>query len=166
MISCDVVTNAKLYPLMNQFREHNAAIAALFLPGGQEKSATAVPGPKIKNKPERDLIGVHPETNRLVYLASISDLDEKLHLPGHLLRKNGRMVLHSKLLDSHIYLMKKWVVEFLVESKGFFSLKGELLPFLIKKQMSRPKAANDSDKISSEVNVNVKFDDIFNVSFY
>lgn len=51
------------------------------------------------------------------------------------------------------------------QSDGFSTLKGELLPFIIKKQMSRPGlSSNEFDKPFSIVNVNVKNDDIFNVS--
>lgn len=162
IISCDVITNANLNPFMNSFREHNASFVSLLLPGGQEKGAV-VPGPKTKYKPERDLIGIHPETNRFLFFAAVSDFEERLNLPGHLLRKHGRITIHSRLLDGHVYLLRKWVVDFLVRSKSFYTLKGELLPYIVKKQMSRPKQANDSDKMVSEANVNVHDDDIFNV---
>lgn len=124
-----------------------------------------VPGPKPKYKPERDLIGLHPETNRFLFFAAVSDFEERFTLPGHLLRKHGRITIHSRLLDGHVYLLRKWVLDFLVRSKSFYTLKGELLPYIVKKQMSRPKLANDSDKMISEANVNVQDDDIFNVMY-
>lgn len=52
---------------------------------------------------------------------------------------------------------------FLLQSKGFSTLKGELLPYVIKKQMSCPATHSDNEKLMSDVNVNVKIDDIFNV---
>lgn len=163
VISCDVITNADLNPFMNSFREHNASFVSLLLPGGQEKG-TVVPGPKTKYKPERDLIGIHPETDRFLFFAAVSDFEERLNLPGHLLRKHGRITMHSRLLDGHVYLLRKWVIDFLMRSKSFYTLKGELLPYIVRKQMSRPKlAANDSDKIVSEANVSLQDDDIFNV---
>lgn len=163
VISCDVITNANLYPFMNSFREHNASFVSLLLPGGQEKGVV-VPGPKTKYKPERDLIGIHPETNRFLFFAAVSDFEERLNLPGHLLRKHGRITIHSRLLDGHIYLLRKWVLDFLVRSRSFYTLKGELLPYIVRKQMSRPRVANDSDKMMvSEANINVMDDDIFNV---
>lgn len=163
IVSCDVITNASLYPLFNIFRQHDASVAALLLPGGAENAAI-VPGPKTKYKPERDLIGVHPKTGRLLFLASTSDYEETLKLSGHLLRKNGEVLVHSRLVDSHIYLFRKWVVDFLSESQGFSTVKGELLPYIVKKQMSRPVNYGENDKPSSELNVDVKIDDIFNVS--
>lgn len=98
---------------------------------------TVVPGPKTKHKQgntkthtkekpfqlnekriiciytDRDLIGIHPETQRLTFLASISDCEETLNLPYHLIHRYGHISMHSQLIDSHIYIIKKWVVDFL-----------------------------------------------------
>lgn len=62
---------------------------------------------------ERDLIGIQPHTNRLTFLASASDFDETLDLPYHLLHRYGHIVIHTQAIDSHIYILKKWIVEFL-----------------------------------------------------
>lgn len=62
---------------------------------------------------ERDLIGIHQDTNRLLFLSSTSDFEELVTLPGHLLRKNQSLCMHSRLVDSHIYVMKKWIIDFL-----------------------------------------------------
>lgn len=144
------------------FRQNDASVAALFLKSGSDSDAI-VPGPKAKHKAERDLIGINPSTSRLVFLASTSDFEEEVSLPGHLLRRNGKIEMHSGLVDTHIYVIKKWVVEFLKNSQGLSTIKGELLPFIVKKQMSRP-AHPEQDKPLSEVNVNIKVDDIFDVS--
>lgn len=163
IVSCDTISNVCLFPLLNMFRQHDASVSALFLKGGAE-SDTVVPGPKTKHKPERDLIGIHEDTQRLLLLASTSDFEESMSLPGHLLRKNGSVCIHSRLVDSHIYVIKKWIVDFLSRSDGFSTLKGELLPYIIKKQMSRPGiTASEFEKPFSMVNVNIKNDDIFNV---
>lgn len=163
VMSCDMITDFKLQPLLNAFRQHNASMVSLLLPGGQEKGAV-VPGLKSKYKPERDLIGVHPETNRLLFMGAMNDFEDQLKLPGHLLRKHERLIVNSQLLDGHVYVMRKWIVDFLANSKSFISLKGELIPYIIRKQMSRPKVAKDCDRMVSEAKVDVNDDDIFNVS--
>lgn len=136
------------------------------------------------------MIGIHEDTQRLLFLASTSDFEEVMSLPGHLLRKNESLCIHSRLVDSHIYVIKKWIIDFLSQvlmfansrettnynyyflfffffkSDGFSTIKGELLPFIIKKQMSRPGAnSSESEKPFSVVNVNVKVGDVFNVSY-
>lgn len=62
---------------------------------------------------ERDLVAINADTSRLVLLASVSDFDETLPLSRALLRKHPHLQLHSRLLDSHIYILKKWVCKFL-----------------------------------------------------
>lgn len=62
---------------------------------------------------ERDLIGVQPNTQRLTFLASTSDFEETLNLPYHLLHRYGNITMNSRLIDSHIYVIKKWVIDFM-----------------------------------------------------
>jgi len=141
LISCDIITDVDLYPVLNMFRKNDASVVSLFIRGSEPnpEEPIIVPGPKIKHKQERDLVGINPENNRLLLLASTSDFEENMSLPAHLLRSHGKVVIHSDLVDAHIYLVKKWVVEYLVDSDRFSTIKGELLPFIIKKQMSRPQ---------------------------
>ena len=140
LISCDVVTNVDLYPVLNMFRMNDASVVSLFFKGSA--ADVVIPGEKTKQKQERDLVGINQENDRLLFLASTSDFEKTMSLPAHLLRSHGKITIHSGLVDSHIYIVKKWVVDFLAENKsnkGFSTIKGELLPFIIKKQMSRPK---------------------------
>lgn len=87
-------------------------MGALLFKSGFESDFT-LPGPKTKQKLERDLIGIHPDSQRLLFLAAISDFEEVMTINAHLLRKNGKITIHSRLTDSHIYVMKKWVLDFL-----------------------------------------------------
>lgn len=140
LISCDTITNIDFFPVLDLFRMNDASCVALF-DKGIEATATPVviPGPKVKQqKSERDLVGIDSENNRLLFLASTTDFQENLSLPGHLLRSHGKMTIHSNLNDAHIYLLKKWVVSYVANSEKFSTVKGELLPFIIKKQLSRP----------------------------
>lgn len=162
IVSCDVVSNVNLYPLLNIFRQHDASLAVQLF-RNVHVAGINVPGPKMKHKPDRDLIGVHPDTQRLLFLASTSDFDENLTFSSHRLRKNGEMVMYSNLVDSHIYAIKRWVLDFLCDDQAskenFSTIKGELLPYIVKKQMARPESSL-SDKPTSEV-VNIKSRDIF-----
>lgn len=65
---------------------------------------------------------MQPGTQRLTFLASTSDYEETLDLPYHLLHRYGHMVMNSRLVDSHIYIMKKWIVEFLVGNVSFVTI--------------------------------------------
>ncbi|XP_037822182.1 translation initiation factor eIF-2B subunit gamma [Lucilia sericata] len=159
ILSCDIVSNVSLYPLINKFRQHDASLTALLFKSGFESDVT-LPGPKTKHKPERDLIGIHPETKRLLFLASASDFEEVMNVNAHLLRKNGKMTIFSRLTDSHIYVVKKWVLDYLEKKEHFSTLKGEFLPYLVKKQMARAAGtggnANHVSDTQSELGTSIK----------
>lgn len=159
LITCDIVTNVDFYPVLNMFRKNDASVVSLFINGSSVDSSITIPGPKMKHKQERDLVGINPINDRLLFLASTSDFEDTMTLPAHLLRSHGKIVIHSGLVDSHVYLIKKWVVDFLARSDRFSTIKGELLPFIIKKQMSRPSRSSNAEY--SEVNFDTN--DIFDL---
>jgi translation initiation factor eIF-2B subunit gamma len=144
LISCDVMTNVDFYPVLNMFRKNDASVLSLFIDGSKSDGSApiVIPGPKTKHKQERDIVGINPINDRLLFLASTSDFEDTMTLPAHLIRSHGKIVIHSGLIDAHVYLVKKWVVDYLGKSDRFSTIKGELLPFIIKKQMSRPTRAN------------------------
>nr|XP_016941241.1 translation initiation factor eIF-2B subunit gamma [Drosophila suzukii] len=157
VLSCDLVSNVNLYPLINKFREHDAALALLLFPSGFE-SDVVMPGPKSKHKPERDVIGIHAATQRLAFLSAASDCEETLNIQRHLLQNRGRLDVYSRLVDAHVYVLKKWVIDYLRRKENISTFKGEFLPHLIKKQHSkRPlKVVQDT---TSEVGVITKNED-------
>lgn len=95
---------------------------------------------------ERDLIGIDEQTNRLVFLASASDFEEKFTLPLSLLNKHTKIKMHSNLIDSHVYVLKNWVIKYLKHEDSLTSLKGELLPHIVKKQLAKPPKTIDTNQ--------------------
>ncbi|KYM82134.1 Translation initiation factor eIF-2B subunit gamma [Atta colombica] len=158
VISCDLITNVDLLEILNLYRKHNASVTALMLPISKMPDDFVMPGLKNKQKPETDLIGIDNNTGRLVFLASASDFEETINISQRLLRKHASFTIHSKLMDAHLYIINKWVIDFLIYNKNFTTLKGELLPYIVGKQLSRPKQSID-DK-TSMVQMDLK-DDIF-----
>ncbi|KAH8402333.1 hypothetical protein KR009_011428 [Drosophila setifemur] len=157
VVTCDLVSNVSLYPLINKFREHDAALALLLFPSGFE-SDVVMPGPKSKHKPERDIIGIHAATQRLAFVSAASDCEETLNIQRHLLKNRGRLDVFSRLVDAHVYVLKKWVIDYLHRKENISTFKGEFLPHLIKKQHAKrpPKTVQDT---TSEVGVVTKNED-------
>ncbi|KAL0116476.1 hypothetical protein PUN28_009853 [Cardiocondyla obscurior] len=147
VISCDLITNIDISEVLNLYRKHNASVTALMLPVPKIPDDFTTPGLKIKQKPETDLIGIDNNTERLIFLASASDFEETINISQRLLRKHAGFTVHSKLMDAHLYIINKWAVDFLVYNKNFTTLKGEFLPYIVGKQLSRPKQSID-DKTS------------------
>ncbi|XP_033253447.1 translation initiation factor eIF-2B subunit gamma-like [Drosophila miranda] len=157
VVSCDIVSNVSLYPLINKFREHDAALTLLLFKSGFE-SDVVMPGPKTKHKPERDLIGIHSATQRLAFLTAASDCKETLNIQRHLLQNKGQLDVYSRLSDAHIYVLKKWVINYLQRKENISTFKGEFLPHLIKKQHTKRPAKAVQDT-TSEVGLVTKLED-------
>lgn len=147
VISCDLITNVDVLDILNLYRKHNASLTALMLPMPRIPDDFVTPGLKNKQKPETDLIGIDNNTGRLVFLASASDFEETINISKRLLTKHASFTINSKLMDAHLYIIKKWVLDFLIFDKNFTTLKGELVPYIVSKQLLKPKQSMD-DKTS------------------
>lgn len=156
VLSCDTVTDINFKDLLDLYRKHDATICSLLF-SPQPNGNMVIPGPKSKHKPERDLIGVDAQTDRLVFLASASDFESDLTLPKSLIKKHPHVTIYSNLIDSHIYVIKNWVLKYLQNETNISTLKGELLPHIIRKQLSKP-STKKADTNTSMVNSKVESD--------
>lgn len=117
VVSSDLIANIDISDTLNIYRKNNASITALLLQMPKLPEDFTVPGPKSKQKPERDLIGIDNETGRIVFLASASDFEETINMSTKLLKKHSNFTVYSKLLDAHLYVISKWVLDFLIHHK-------------------------------------------------
>lgn len=67
-------------------------------------------------------------------IASASDFEEEVSFPDNILEKYNHLNIYTKLLDSHLYILRHWVIEFLKENNTFSTIKGELIPYVVSKQ--------------------------------
>ncbi|KAM9791619.1 translation initiation factor eIF-2B subunit gamma [Syngnathus typhle] len=152
VLSCDVITDVALHEVVDLFRAHDATLAML-MSKAHEFSET-VPGQKGKKKAaeQRDFVGVDQSGKRVLFMANEVDLEDGLSIRKSILNKHPRMLIKTGLLDAHLYCMKKAVVDFLNDNKSISSIRGELVPYLVRKQFSKarssPKLKDDSDEQS------------------
>lgn len=119
VLSCDLITDVALHEVVDLFRAHDASLAMLMRKG--QDDLEQVPGQKGKKKAveQRDFIGVDSTGKRLLFMANEADLDEELVIKGSILQKHPRIHFHTGLVDAHLYCLKKYVVDFLMENKYF-----------------------------------------------
>ena len=117
VISSDLIANIDISETLNLYRKNNASLTALLLQTPKIPEDFIIPGPKCKQKPEKDLIGIDNETGRIVFLASASDFEETINMSHKLLKKHTNFTVYSRLLDAHLYVISKWVLDFLVHNK-------------------------------------------------
>ncbi|XP_010980569.1 translation initiation factor eIF2B subunit gamma isoform X1 [Camelus dromedarius] len=136
VLSCDLITDVALHEVVDLFRAHDASLAMLMRKG--QDGLQPVPGQKGKKKAveQRDFVGVDSTGKRLLFMANEADLDEELVIKGSILQKHPRIHFHTGLVDAHLYCLKKYVVDFLMENKSITSIRSELIPYLVRKQFS------------------------------
>lgn len=137
VVSCDLITDVALHEVVDLFRAHNATLAMLM--SKTHEFTETVPGQKGKKKTaeQRDFVGVDQSGKRLLFLANEADLEDGLTIRKSIMTKHPRMHINTGLVDAHLYCLKKAVVDFLTENKSISSIRGELVPYLVRKQFSK-----------------------------
>uniref|UniRef100_A0A8C4S9M0 Translation initiation factor eIF2B subunit gamma n=1 Tax=Erpetoichthys calabaricus TaxID=27687 RepID=A0A8C4S9M0_ERPCA len=152
VLSCDLITDAALHEVADLFRAHDATLSMLM--SRAHEFTETVPGQKGKKKTgeQRDFVGVDSSGKRLLFMANEADLEEELVIKKKVMNKHPRIHIKTGLVDAHLYCLKKSVVDFLVDNKSITSIRGELIPFLVRKQFTvsstpqKAKEESDQDK--------------------
>ena len=74
------------------------------------------------------------EDGRVVMKLPVTDAEEAVEMSKSLLARCGALSLRSDLLDMGIYVMSKWMLEHIAESRAMQNIKAEALPFFIARQ--------------------------------
>jgi len=151
VLSGDLILEQGTRSLVDKHLMNRAALTALLTKPIFDLKNIAVPGPKsTKFKKERDLIGLSGD--QLSLFTAEADVEEEVVISNKVLRANPRMTVHTNLLDAHLYIFQKWVCDFIIADKNISTIKGELLPILVKKQFGK------SNKAKGEGNAEVSSD--------
>jgi len=81
-----------------------------------------------------DYVGIDPNRSQLVYVASKTDYSSELPFRMSLLQKFPVINFYTQLRDAHLYIFKQWIFDMLLQKKNISSLRGELVPLLVKCQ--------------------------------
>ncbi|EDV23090.1 uncharacterized protein TRIADDRAFT_58011 [Trichoplax adhaerens] len=155
ILSCDLITNLELHRLANIHRIRDSDLTA-FMYTRDDSSNEAEGKNKKKKKKEAtsqcDFVGVSEKDSRLVFLSTAVDVHKDLAIKRNLFMKYPRVLLRTDLIDAHLYLVKKWILDFLIENKSYNSFKGEVLPHLVYKLDARPEVASVDTEQGKEDN--------------
>ncbi|RXM28367.1 Translation initiation factor eIF-2B subunit gamma, partial [Acipenser ruthenus] len=168
VVSCDLITDVALHEVVDLFRAHDATLSMLM--SKTHEFTETVPGQKGKKKTgeQRDFVGVDSSGKRLLFMANEADLDEELVIKKSIMRKHPRMHIKTGLVDAHLYCLKKSVVDFLADNKSITSIRGELIPYLVRKQFSAStnsqKTKNDSEKNQKKTDLKTPDEDLLDLA--
>lgn len=157
IVSCDLITDAPFHRLADIHRTYDATLTALIAPRlelQQEKEVTK--SGKVKTKDadqgQKDFISIDENENRLLFMLNEADVDgDVISIRKSLLKRYPCIGMQNNLVDSHMYIMKKWLVDFFAETRSFESLKADAIPFLINKQFSKSISKQQNQELSSSL---------------
>ncbi|XP_005101815.1 translation initiation factor eIF-2B subunit gamma [Aplysia californica] len=159
VVSCDLISDCDLTDFMSVHRKHNSSITVMLsqLPTSIV-AETLVPGFKSKQKnAASEKISIGFESNNedhILFWRSQIDMDsEYLSLSKRFLDRFPCTRIQSKWTDCHVYMINKFVIEYLINRSDINSLQGELLPQVVKKQMStlvKDKSHEEADMTTTE----------------
>lgn len=154
VVSGDLITNVFLHYLADIHRSRSATLTVLL-----KKSPKPDPTEK-KTKDDnlvKHFIGLDEDKSRLLMFRSASDVDDEFVVKKSLLRHHPNLVIHTSIVDQHLYLFSHWILDLLEEKKGISSIQAELLPYLIANQFTgkgkafASKYANEDDQARARV---------------
>lgn len=131
-MSCDLITQVLPNVILDVHRTLNPTMTAMLHDSTKfqmlnEKSA-------CKDDDSVEYIGIDDSTSRLLFSASKADLDDELDIRLSLFHKFPRLHFYSQLRDSHLYIFKKWVIDFIAKTKSISSIRLDLVPLLLECQ--------------------------------
>jgi translation initiation factor eIF-2B subunit gamma len=142
VLSCDSFTTLPPTELLNFHEAQKSDATALFFDAAQNEDLVnlKLKGPHLGKKRitvenDNSLYVAHETTHhRLLFVKSAIDVHESLDIRTSLLWRYPRMNLSMSLQDSHIYIFKRWVVDFIRRNEKISSLRTDLIPVLAKMQ--------------------------------
>ncbi|CAF1125282.1 unnamed protein product, partial [Brachionus calyciflorus] len=73
-------------------------------------------------------------------------------LKTSVIQKYPKFLWTNRLQDGHLYFIKKWLIDYIIDNKKIFSLKSDFLPFICKKQFaSSGKFRREQDTSGNQV---------------
>jgi len=106
------------------------------------------PSPALDTRNEyglMDYIGLKEDGLRLLYFKAAADIENKMRISKKLLRTNHSLTIHTNLVDAHFYIFSKAALAMLEARKEkIVSIKGELIPYLVRCQFRKAFTREDS----------------------
>ncbi|GIX83292.1 translation initiation factor eIF-2B subunit gamma [Caerostris extrusa] len=138
ILSCDIISDFSLKKMLNYHHSRSSSLTVLLVPFLKSLKDAEVPGSKKKCKFERDIIAMNSE-KKLILINSEADFEETVPFKLNILEQNSEVKVHSNLMDAHVYIIRKDLLDFIIVNEHISTLKGEFLPAAVKKQFQGRK---------------------------
>eukprot|EP01135_Chromosphaera_perkinsii_P004177 Nk52_evm84s270 gene=Nk52_evmTU84s270 len=142
VMSSDTICNASLNDLIALHRTYDSTVT-LYLQKMAKLTEQEMKANKKANAMDnklRDFVGLDVSGKRLLCFEPEADLEDNIKIRRAVLSRFPTLTLHNDFLDSHIYVFRRSILNFLAEKKSISSIKGELIPYLVRKQFRNPSS--------------------------
>ncbi|KAG0240060.1 hypothetical protein BGW41_007225 [Actinomortierella wolfii] len=144
VMSCDMLTDLIPHQFLDTHRSEDPAVTAMFF---EPTKAEGGPTGSSKAREIVQYVGVDARSSQLVYLNNSEQMDpDEFSLRISLLEKHPVMNVSRMLLDGHLYVFKRWVIDLISEvaqKRTLASIKAHVLPLLVKSQHYRSLAEQE-----------------------
>lgn len=141
VVTSDLISDCDLAELMAVHRKHGSSLTTLLSQLPTTLTAdTPVPGFKSKQRNMAEKISIGFDANNMEHIlywkAQIDMEDELIAFSKKFLDRFPCSRIQSTWTDCHVYMINKFVVKYLQERREINTIQGELIPLVVKKQMS------------------------------
>eukprot|EP00127_Corallochytrium_limacisporum_P004804 Clim_evm5s180 gene=Clim_evmTU5s180 len=155
VLSSDIIVDIDLRELTDLHRISDASITCLLAnatevldPSEQELRKQ---GAKVRGK---DYIGLDGSGSRLVYMNGDEEQDPEatLKLSKSLVIRQRGVRLTNSLIDAHVYVLSRWVLDYILTQDWISSIRRHLLPYLVRNQFRKVRHVMDeADQQANEL---------------
>eukprot|EP00283_Hemiselmis_rufescens_P012126 CAMPEP_0173436988 /NCGR_PEP_ID=MMETSP1357-20121228/17787_1 /TAXON_ID=77926 /ORGANISM="Hemiselmis rufescens, Strain PCC563" /LENGTH=420 /DNA_ID=CAMNT_0014402143 /DNA_START=21 /DNA_END=1283 /DNA_ORIENTATION=+ len=131
VVSGDLITDVKIYHLADVHRINDATCTVLLRAPKKPDPRQQGGKPVKESSGPADFVGLDEKGSRLLYIKPVADVEDKLTVPKRQLMQYPNMKVTKKMLDAHLYIFSRWVLDLLDQEKDIASIKTELVPFLV-----------------------------------
>ncbi|KAJ1564649.1 hypothetical protein HK096_006947, partial [Nowakowskiella sp. JEL0078] len=146
-MGCDFVTTIPSHTVLDKFRIHGPAGLALFQePATSDlvEASKSKETPKSKDDVETIFVTLNQSGSELVDITSSADIEDTMKLRMSMLKRYPKLRIHTQLHDAHVYIFKKWIIDYIASCKSpVGSLRAEFLPLLLRCQYDKRFAAKE-----------------------
>lgn len=153
--SGDLIAEGRFLPLMADVHRSQDALATALIKETPREEPQPGKKPAKEDSDTRDYIALDAAKKRLLLLSDskATELESELVIPKQLLRVFPNLTIYNNLSDAHCYFFSRKVWDLMTERlqtrKKLYSIKGELLPSLIRQQYRVPEKSTNSPALDA-----------------
>ncbi|KAJ2747439.1 Translation initiation factor eIF-2B subunit gamma [Coemansia sp. BCRC 34301] len=130
VVPCDLIVDVPAAHFLDMFRLRRPAISTLFY----EMMKSEGGGGSSEVRMDLPCIGIDQPSSRLVLVQDIDSKQAETSLPMLLVRRFPSMALSNKMCNSQIYVLQRWVLDYIVANPEISSIQDDLLPLFVQAQ--------------------------------